>query len=67
MISLTRYSALLRVPDLKAIAIASVIGRLPIGIAGLAILMLAQYTTGSFAHGGMVAGCYVAGLAAVAR
>lgn len=39
---------------------------MPIGITGLAILMLAQHGTGSFADGGMVAGCYVAGLALVA-
>ena len=66
MISLARYSALLGQPALRSAIATSVLGRLPIGIAGLAILMLAQYTTGSFAHGGMVAGCYVAGLAAVA-
>ena len=45
---------------------ASVLGRLPIGITGLAILMLAQDTTGSFGTGGAVAACYVAGLALVA-
>ena len=42
------------------------LGRLPIGITGLAILMLVQDTTGSFARGGAVAACYVAGLAIVA-
>ena len=43
---------------------ASMIGRLPIGITGLAILILVQSTTGSFARGGAATGCYVAGLAA---
>lgn len=66
MISLARYSALLSQPDLRAAILASVIGRLPIGIAGLAILLLAQDTTGSFGQGGLVAAFYVAGLAAVA-
>lgn len=66
MISLARYSALLGRPELKAAIVASVIGRLPIGIAGLAILLLAQSASGSFARGGATAACYVAGLAALA-
>jgi MFS family permease len=66
LISLTRYSALLSQPPLRSAILASVLGRMPIGITGLAILMLAQQSTGSFAHGGIVAACYVAGLAAVA-
>ena len=66
MISLARYAALLNQPALRAAILASVLGRLPIGITGLAILMLGQDTTGSFARGGVIAACYVAGLAAVA-
>ncbi len=66
MISLARYSTLLAQPALRSAIAASVLGRLPIGISGLAILMLAQDTTGSFGTGGAVAACYVAGLAAVA-
>ena len=66
MISLTRYSTLLAQPALRAAIATSVLGRLPIGITGLAILMLAQDTTSSFGRGGAVAACYVAGLAAFA-
>ena len=66
MISLARYSALLSQSALRSTIAASVLGRLPVGITGLAILMLTQDTTGSFARGGLVAGCYVAGLAIVA-
>ncbi len=66
MISLARYATLLRQPVLRSAIATSVLGRLPIGITGLAILILAQHTTGSFARGGMVAACYVAGLATVA-
>src|SRR5687767_13262987 len=66
VISLDRYARLLSQPGLRAAILASLLGRLPIGIAGLAILMLAQDMTGSFATGGAVAACYVAGLAAVA-
>lgn len=63
VISFARYSDLLAQPELRAAIAASVLGRLPIGITGLAILMLAQDTTGSFGMGGAVAACYVAGLA----
>jgi MFS family permease len=66
VISLSRYSALLAQPALRTAIAASILGRLPIGITGLAILMLAQDTTGSFGSGGVVAACYVAGLAIVA-
>ena len=66
MISLARYAALLDQPALRSAIAASVLGRLPIGITGLAILMLAQDTTGSFTRAGVIAACYVAGLATVA-
>jgi len=66
VISLTRYGNLLRQPALRSAIAASILGRLPIGITGLAILMLAQQSTGSFARAGVVAACYVAGLAMVA-
>ena len=66
MISLARYAALLEPRDMRQIFAASMIGRLPIGISGLAILILVQTASGSFAQGGAATGCYVAGLAAVA-
>ncbi|MBI1943515.1 MAG: MFS transporter [Betaproteobacteria bacterium] len=66
MISLARYSALLAQPVLRSTIAASFLGRLPIGITGLAILMSAQSSTGSFARGGAVAACYTAGLASLA-
>jgi MFS family permease len=66
MISLVRYAALLEPRDLRQLFVASIVGRLPIGISGLAILLLVQTSSGSFARGGAATGCYVAGLAAVA-
>jgi len=66
MISLARYSALLAEPAYRAAILASLLGRLPVGITGLAILMLVQDSTGSFGRAGTVAACYVAGLAAIA-
>ena len=64
MILFARYAALFRVPDLKAIASASVIGRLPIGIAGLAIMLMTQGASGSFVDSGIATAGYIAGLAA---
>jgi predicted MFS family arabinose efflux permease len=66
LISLARYSALLAQPTLRNSIASSFLGRLPIGITGLAILMFAQSATGSFARGGTVAACYTIGLAALA-
>lgn len=66
MISFSRYAELFRVPGLRAAFASSAPGRLPIGIATLAILMFLQSRTGSFALAGSAAALYVLGLAAVA-
>lgn len=66
MISLARYNALLAPRELRYTVAASLLGRLPIGITGLAILLLVQLTTGSFGKGGAATACYLAGLAGVA-
>lgn len=66
MISLDRYAALLARPELRAAVLASVVGRLPIGITGLAILLLGQRTTGSFVQSGVMTAAYVIGLASIA-
>lgn len=66
MISLDRYAALLRKPELRRTFVASIVGRVPIGVSGLAILLLVQGATDSFARGGAAAASYVVGLAALA-
>lgn len=66
MISLARYASLLERSELRQTIIASVIGRMPIGILGLAILLTTQASSGSFGIAGAVAACYLAGLAAMA-
>jgi MFS family permease len=66
MISLSRYTELFRIPGLAATLAASIVGRLPIGIATLAILLFLQQRTGSFALAGAAAALYVLGLATVA-
>ncbi|HUF80100.1 MAG TPA: MFS transporter, partial [Burkholderiales bacterium] len=66
MISFSRYTDLFRVPDLRATLAASIIGRLPIGIATLAIVLFLQARSGSFTVAGAAAASYVLGLAAIA-
>lgn len=66
MISLARYADLLRLEEVRSAIAASLLGRLPIGITGLALLLYSQQVTGSFARGGLVAAAYVTGLALLA-
>ena len=66
MISLQRYAAVFAQRDLRRTFAISVLGRLPIGLTGLAVLLLVQTSTASFARGGAAAACYVVGLALIA-
>jgi hypothetical protein len=66
VISLVRYAAVLQTRETRLTFALSVIGRLPIGITGLAVLLLVHGQTGSFARGGIATAGYVVGLAAVA-
>lgn len=66
MISLAKYRMVLGSPGLGYLFVASIIGRLPIGMSGLSILLLVQGASGSFATGGAATGCFVAGLACIA-
>jgi MFS family permease len=66
LISFQRYAELFRVPGVRATYAASAVGRLPIGIATLAILLFLRERSGSFSFAGTAAACYVAGLAVVA-
>ena len=64
-----RYGALLALPGARRPVIASAVGSMPIGMFGLAILLLAQDATGSFAVAGRVVGVFGVGnaLGAVAQ
>jgi len=64
--TLSRYRSLFAIPGLRAAFVASVVGRLPIGVAGLAILLYVQTRSHSFAQAGVASALYVLGLAAVA-
>ena len=58
------YGNILRVPGVAAVVLATIIGRLPIGITGLAILLYVEDVSGSFASAGVCAGALALGSAA---
>ena len=66
MISLARYAELFSQPEMRRAIIASFIGRLPIGISGLALLLLVQANESSVSEAGLVTSAYLGGLAAIA-
>jgi MFS family permease len=66
MISLDRYRELFLVPQVRSALLASIAGRVPIGLTGLAILLFVQSRSGSFALAGSASALYVLGLAVIA-
>lgn len=62
MLTLSRYATLLAKPELKGAIVASIVGRIPIGMAGLAIMLAVQEASGSFARAGLITAFYIAGL-----
>lgn len=66
MISLARYAQLFAQPEMRGAILASFVGRLPIGISGLALLLFVQANEASVAQAGLVTSAYLAGLAGIA-
>jgi len=66
MISLARYTQLFSRPDLGGALLASLVGRLPIGVTGLAVLLLVQAREASSSAAGLATAAYLAGLAGIA-
>src|SRR5512145_1447539 len=66
MISLNRYQSLLREPHIASTVVASVVGRLPIGMAVISILLFVQQVDKSYSRAGIASGLYVVGVAALA-
>lgn len=64
MVLLARYGSVLRVPGARAAFAASLLGRLSLGMTGLATLLLVRQSTGSYAAGGAIAGLYALSFAA---
>ena len=57
------YSTILRLPGIALVVAATLVGRLPIGISGLAILLYVREVTGSYAAAGACAGALALGAA----
>ena len=57
------YARILRAPNVGLVVFSALLGRLPIGISGLAILLYVQEVTGSFASAGLCAGALALGSA----
>ena len=55
---LSRYRSVLSLPGARGPVAASILGSLPIGMFGLAILLLTREATGSYALAGRVAGAF---------
>lgn len=66
MISLAPYRGILAVADFRRSALASVLARLPLGLASLSLLLAVQESTGDSALAGLISGLYVLGLGLVA-
>jgi MFS family permease len=62
---LDRYASVLRGTGAAAPLAASVVGRLPLGMTGFAVLLLAREATGSYASAGLVAAAYALAFAVV--
>ena len=63
---LATYLAFLRLPDVTRMVVVAFIGRLPIGMGGLAMLMFLRAELGNFAIAGTVVGAYFIAMAAAA-
>jgi hypothetical protein len=57
------YASILRAPGVAKIVLATLVGRMPIGISGLAILLYVRHVSGSFAAAGICAGALALGSA----
>jgi MFS family permease len=57
------YTRILRTPGVAVVVLAILIGRMPIGISGLAILLYVREVTGSFAAAGVATGALALGSA----
>jgi MFS family permease len=64
--SLRRYRAILRTPQVPRLVSASVLGRLPLGMVGLALVLLVRHAGGSFGLAGLTAGSFSLGAGVVA-
>jgi MFS family permease len=57
-LGLARYGALFRVPHVRRLVLSGMLARLPMGMIGLALLLLVRERGGTYAAAGMVSGGY---------
>ncbi len=57
-LGLARYGALFRVPYMRRLVLSGMLARLPMGMIGLALLLLVRENGGSYAAAGAVSGAY---------
>ena len=61
-----RYGEVLRPPGAWTALVAGLVGRVSLGMTGLALLLLVKQATGSYASAGLVSACYAVALALAA-
>jgi len=66
MIAASPYARLLQIREVRQLVISSVIGRIPVGLSTLALVLFLQSQASSLGAAGVAAACYVLGLATVA-
>ena len=57
-LGLARYRALFQVPHVRRLVLSGLLARLPMGMVGLALLLLVRDSGGSYAAAGAVSGAY---------
>jgi MFS family permease len=58
LLGLARYRALFQVPHVKRLVLSGLLARLPMGMVGLALLLLVRESGGSYGAAGAVSGAY---------
>jgi MFS family permease len=66
MIAASPYPRLLRLPQVRQLVVSSIVGRIPVGLTTLALVLFLQSRAGSIADAGIAAASYVLGLALMA-
>jgi MFS family permease len=66
MIAASPYARLLRLPQVRPLVLSSIVGRIPVGLTTLALVLFLQGRAGSIADAGIAAASYVLGLAVMA-
>src|ERR1700759_2779977 len=59
---LAAYRAVLGTPGARAVALSSILARVPTGMGGVAIILFVHARTGSFGDAGIVTGAYTVGV-----